>query len=120
MRMLIALVLTLFATSAMAQTQLGPTSTTVAVTNVASMAAIPANPTRRAVTICNGDGALTINFTFGTTVTPTATVGQKLLANSGANINCYTTPASITSGVGGQINMIASGAGPAQVTVIEY
>lgn len=102
-------------------TVLGPFTTTASITNSATMAAFPANPSRRAFTICNGNASNSITITFGPSVTPVSgTTGLVLLANSGANINCYTSPGAIVGGVGAQINAIGSGAGPNAVTLVEY
>jgi hypothetical protein len=111
----------LLCSPAKAQTFLGPFQSQASITNTATLAAFPANPSRRAFTICNGSSTVTITITFGTTLTPVSlTTGLVLLTNSGANINCYTSPGSITSGVGAQINAIGSGAGPSIVTLLEY
>lgn len=101
-------------------TVLGPNISTISVGTSAVLAAYPSNPARRAITICNGSAANTVTFTFGTSVTPVSlTTGQVLLTNSGANINCYTSPLQILTGIGAQVNLIASGAST-PVTVIEY
>lgn len=111
----------LFGRYAGAQTNLGPIDSQASITNSATMAAFSANPSRRAFTICNGSSTVSVTITFGTSLVPVSlTTGLVLLTNSGANINCYTSPASVTSGAGAQINAIASGAGPAIVTLLEY
>src|SRR6266849_2642073 len=104
-----------------AQTVLGLFQSQASITASATLAAFPSNPSRRAFTICNGSSTVTITITFGTTLTPVSlTTGLVLLPNSGANINCYTSPLSITGGVGAQINAIGSAAGPSIVTLLEY
>jgi hypothetical protein len=102
-------------------TFLGPFHSQASITNSATMAAFPANPSRRALTICNGSSTVTITITFGTALTPVSlTTGLILLPNSGANINCYNSPGSIIGGTGAQINAIGSAAGPSIVTLLEY
>ena len=119
---LIALVLMFHVKPAAAQqTNLGPFQSQASIANTATLAAFPANPSRRAFTICNGSATVTITITFGTALTPVSlTTGLVLLPNSGANINCYTSPGSVTGGVGAQINAIGSAAGPSIVTLLEY
>lgn len=102
-----------------AQTQLGPNVTALTIGGTATMAAIGANPTRRAVTICNGHATQTATFTFGTAVTPVSLTTGQVLATGNVATSCFTTPGAIQSGVGAQINLIASGAST-PVTVFEY
>ena len=108
--------------AANAQTQLGPATTTVSVGTVAIMAALPSNPTRKGVTICNGSATLFITFTTGTVVPVNLTTGQVLPTGTVAT-SCYTigtTGVTGTGGVGAQINVVGSGAGPTNVTFFEY
>jgi hypothetical protein len=101
-------------------TNLGPFQSQATIGTGATLAAFPANPTRKAFTICNGNASNSVTITFGPTLTPISlTTGLVLLANSGANINCYTNPISVTGGMGAQINAISSGAGSV-VTLLEY
>jgi hypothetical protein len=111
-------------TGAHAQTTvLGPVTTTVSVTASATMAALPANPTRRAVTICNGSATLIITFTTGS-VTPVSLTTGVVIPTGNLVTSCYTIgiPGSGLGGaaVGNQINVIANGAGPTNVTFLEY
>jgi hypothetical protein len=102
-------------------TNLGPFQSQASITASATLAAFPANPSRRAFTICNGNASNSVTITFGTTLTPVSlTTGLVLLANTGGNINCYSNPGSVTGGMGAQINAIGSGAGPNIVTLLEY
>jgi hypothetical protein len=110
------------AANAQGSTVLGPTTTTVSVGTVAIMAALPSNPTRKGVTICNGSATLFITFTTGTVVPVNLTTGQVLPTGTVAT-SCYTigtTGVSATGGVGAQINVVGSGAGPTNVTFFEY
>lgn len=99
---------------------LGPFTTTVTAGTGATMAALAANPTRRAVTICNGHATATVTFTTGLVTPVSLTTGQVLAAGNVAT-SCYTIgnfqgPAGIA---GAQINVIASGAST-PVTIFEY
>jgi hypothetical protein len=124
---LAALASCLLASSAFAQgggtTVLGPVTTTVSVTASATLAALPANPSRRAVTICNGSATLFITFTTGS-VTPVSLTTGVVLQTGNVVASCFTigTPGGGLGGaaVGNQINVIGSGAGPTNVTFLEY
>jgi hypothetical protein len=109
--------------AALAQsTVLGPVTTTASVTASALMAALPSNPSRKAVTICNGSATLLITFTTGT-VTPVSLTTGVVLQTANVVASCFTigNPGSASSGaVGAQINLIANGAGPTNVTFLEY
>jgi hypothetical protein len=105
--------------SAAQPTTLGPNVYSLSIGTGASLAAVGANPSRRAVTICNNHASQSINFTFGTTVTPVSTSVGQFLPGGNVAASCFTTPGSVVGGVGGQINMIASGA-TTPVTVFEY
>jgi len=104
-------------------TSLAPVTTTVSVTNAATMAALPSNPTRRAVTICNGSATLFITFTTGT-VTPVSLTTGIVLQTGNVVASCFTigSPGGGIGGetVGNQINVIGSAAGPTNVTFLEY
>jgi hypothetical protein len=107
---------------AQGSTVLGPITTTVSVATTAIMAALPANPTRKGVTICNGSATLFITFTTGSVTPVNLTTGQVLPTGTVAT-SCYTigtTGVSATGGVGAQINVVGSGAGPTNVTFFEY
>jgi hypothetical protein len=98
---------------------LGPNVYSITAGASATMAAVPANPSRRAFTICNGHATQTATFTVGTALTPVSLTTGLVLATGNVVASCYTTPSSITSGVGAQINVIASGAST-PVTVLEF
>jgi hypothetical protein len=103
-------------------TVLSPVTTTVSVTASASLAALPANPTRKAVTICNGSATLIVTFTTGS-VTPVSLTTGVVLPTGNLVTSCYTmgTPGLASGGgVGAAINVIANGAGPTNVTFLEY
>lgn len=102
-----------------AQTNLGPFETDLSIGNTASMNAVPANPTRRAVIICNDHASQTINVTFGTASTPSATVGLRIPGGNAVASCWYSSSASTGGGQGAQINFFASGA-TTPVTVFEY
>jgi hypothetical protein len=118
-----ALVLFGFVGAAHAQsTVLGPITTTVSVAASAIMGALPANPARKAVTICNGSATLFITFTTGT-VTPASLTTGIVLQTANVLSSCFTigSPGLAGSGgVGAQINVIGSAAGPTNVTFVEY
>ena len=68
---------------ALAQTALGPNMTTVTGAATATMAALPANPSRKGVTICNEHATNTVTFTGGAGgVAVTALVAVTAAANS--------------------------------------
>jgi hypothetical protein len=103
-------------------TVLGPATTVVSVTASATLAALPANPARKAVTICNGSATLFVTFTTGS-VTPVSLTTGVVLQTGNVVASCFTigTPGSPNSGgVGAQINVIGSAAGPTNVTFLEY
>lgn len=101
---------------------LGPSTTTVTASGTATLAALASNPSRRAVTICNGHATNTVTFTTGTTPTPVSLTTGIVLAAGNVATSCMTL-GSIGSkdgaGVGAQINVIAS-AGSTPVTFLEY
>lgn len=104
------------------ETLLGPVTTTVSVTASATLAALPANPSRKAVTICNGSATLLITFTTGA-VTPVSLTTGVVLQTGNVVASCFTigVPGQAGSGgVGAQINVIANGAGLTNVTFLEY
>jgi hypothetical protein len=103
-------------------TVLGPATTTVSVATSAIMAALPANPARKAVTICNGSATLFVTFTTGT-VTPVSLTTGVVLQTGNVVASCFTigNPGGASGGgIGAQINVIGSGAGPTNVTFLEY
>lgn len=103
-------------------TVLGPNMTAVTAAASATMAALPANPSRKAVTICNGSATIVVTFTTGT-LTPVAGTTGIVLPAANVATSCFTigNPASGpgASGVGAQINIIAAST-TAPVTFIEY
>ncbi len=118
---LAALALFAFVCSAQAQV-LGPSVTTVSVGASAIIGALPSNPSRKAVTICNGSATLIVTFTTGT-VTPVSLTTGFVLQTGNVVASCFTmgSPGQSTpGGVGAQINVIANGAGPTNVTFFEY
>jgi hypothetical protein len=107
--------------AALAQsTALTPVTTTVSAVAAATMAALPANPTRHAVTVCNGNATLFVTVTTGTVVPVSLTTGQ-VLQTGNVVASCFTfgNPGG-TSFAGAAINVICSTAGPCPVTFFEY
>lgn len=105
------------------QTNLGPFETDLSIGNSASMNAVPANPSRRGLVVCNDHATQTINMTFGPNSTPSATVGLRIPAGN-TTASCWYSPipgtgAGPTGGIGAQINLFASGAST-PVTVFEF
>lgn len=95
----------------------GPNQYQAAITNAATMGAVPANPARIGLTIQNNSGNV-ITFTFGSVVPVSASTGTQIPANSSITI-----PASgmgTVGNLGAQVNMIGSAAGPSNVSVLEY
>jgi hypothetical protein len=121
----IALASSLLSSAAFAQggtNILGPITTTVSAVATATMAALPANPSRKAVTVCNGNATLFVTFTTGT-VTPVSLTTGQVLQTGNAVSSCFTmgNPGGASSGgIGAQINVICSTAGPCPVTFFEY
>ena len=111
-----------FNVAALAQTNvLGPGMTTGTAGVAATMAFLGSNPSRKALTICNGSATATVTFTTGTVTPVSLTTGFVLLTGNVA-ASCFTmgqigNPSS--GGVGAQINVIASTAG-VPVTIFEY
>jgi hypothetical protein len=102
-------------------TVLGPNMTTATVSGAGSMATLAANPTRKALTICNEHASNTMTFTLGT-LSPVSLTTGRVLAAGNLVTSCITigSPSSVgSSGVGAQVNTIASGAST-PVTFIEY
>jgi hypothetical protein len=84
-------------------TTLTPVTNTFTQTTTATLAAIPANPSRRQIQICGQTATNTLSLTFGTIVTPTSTLGIPIAAQS-----CTTfTPPAGEFYMGSQINLIA-------------
>jgi hypothetical protein len=103
-------------------TVLGPATTTLTTTlGVATLAALPANPARKAVTICNGSASATATFTTGS-VTPVSLTTGIVLQTGNVASSCFTIGSPGTSnsgGVGAQINVIGS-TGGVPITFLEY
>jgi hypothetical protein len=102
-------------------TILGPVTTTVSVGTAAILAALPSNPTRRAVIICNGHATNTATFTTGTITTPVNLTTGVVLQTGNVASSCFQLgsmgfPA---GSVGAQINVIAS-ATSTPVTFVEF
>lgn len=95
----------------------GPNIYQASITNSATLAAVPANPSRVGLTIQN-NSANVITFTFGTVTPVSQSNGVQIPANS--NITLPPSGMGSVGNIGGQINMIGSAAGPSAVTVIEY
>jgi len=98
-------------------TAAGPNLYQLSLTNVAQMAAVPANPARAGLTIQN-NSAQVVTFTFGTTTPVSAATGVQIPANTSTTI-----PASgmgTLGNLGAQVNFISGSAGPNNCTVLEY
>ncbi len=97
-------------------TQLGPVVTN-ATLSTASAVAIAANPSRKHLTFCN-PSAVVIWLMPGTTAAA-ANTGIGLPAASSGTTVCFSTPTSLTGGVGSAWNAIAASATPS-LTILEY
>jgi hypothetical protein len=120
-----ALAASAFAGLAYAQTALGPNMTSVTTNSGGLMNALPANPSRRGVTICNEHASNTVTFTLGT-LSPVGVTTGRVLASGNLVTSCFSigsTQGFPTTGagsnVGAQINILASGTST-PVTFIEY
>jgi hypothetical protein len=120
-----ALAASAFAGLAYAQTALGPNMTSITTNSNGQMAALPANPGRVGVTICNEHATNTVTFTTGL-LSPVGVTTGRVLAAGNLVTSCFTIgstqgPTAQTGGkdVGAQINILASGAST-PVTFIEY
>jgi hypothetical protein len=117
-----ALAAATFAGAAYAQTALGPSMTSVAVTS-GLMNALPANPGRKGVVICNESTSGTATVTTGP-LSPVSLTTGRVLASGNLVTSCLTigsTQGVSNSGVnvGAQINVAVS-ANPTSITFIEY
>lgn len=105
------------------QTNLGPFETVLSIANTASMNAIPANPSRRGLIICNGNATAANNITvsFGPSITPTDGVGL-IIPGGLVAASCWNSfsATGIAGGMGAQLNMIGHVAGPTSVAVMEF
>lgn len=101
-------------------TVLGPSMTTVSVGVNGTMAALAANPSRRAVTVCNGHATQIATISTGSLSPVSLTTGIVLQTGNVAS-SCFTfgSPTGPSGGVGAQINVIANGAST-PVTFVEY
>lgn len=100
---------------------LGPATTSASITVNGTLAALAANPSRKALTICNNDATNKVTITTGATSPVALTTGVVLL-NGNVATSCITfgTPGGGASGgVGAAVNAIASVA-TVVVTFIEY
>jgi hypothetical protein len=110
---------------AQSNTVLGPSMTTVTANGVAAiMNALPANPSRKRLTICNGHASNTATFTTGSTLTPVSVTTGIVLLGGNVSTSCFTMGADSATGstgvsVGAQINVIASTAAT-PITFLEY
>jgi hypothetical protein len=95
----------------------GPNIYTLSITNAASMAAVPVNPSRTGMTIQN-NSANVITFTIGTTTPVSQSIGQQIAANT--NVTFPPSLLGLQGNCGAQVNMIGSVAGPSNVTVFEF
>jgi hypothetical protein len=116
------LVASAFAGAAHAQTALGPSTTSVAVTS-GLMAALAANPGRKGVVVCNESTSGTATITTGS-LSPVSLTTGRVLASGNLVTSCLTigsTQGVSNSGVnvGAQINVAVS-ANPTSITFIEY
>jgi hypothetical protein len=105
-------------------TSLGPNQYNLTIGTGASMAAIGANPSRKGITICNGNAtaANVITVTFGPSVTPVDGTTGVVIPGGQVAASCHTFPESGMGGVGNlgaQINII-SHVGSNPVSAVEY
>lgn len=110
---LVALICLLLGEAFGQPTNLAPFQTNVTITaGTANMAAVPANPTRKGLYLCN-TGIGQINVSFGTVV-PTTTTGIVLAVppavNACLNLMPYMGP---NVAMGAQVNMISAASGTA-------
>lgn len=108
-----AALLTLSALPMAQTTVLAPFQTNITVAATATMAALPANPSRKGLYFCNTSATSTVYLSFGT-VTPSATAGIAL-PGGGVAGSCLNWVQYAGSGVsmGAQINVIGQAAGTA-------
>ena len=105
-------------------TGLGPNQYNLTIGTSATLAAIGANPTRKGITICNGNAtaANVVTITFGTVVTPVDGTTGIVIPGGQVAASCLTLPPSgigTVGNLGAQINMIAH-AGSTPVSAVEY
>ena len=106
---------------AQGSTVLGPNITSVTTSVTGTLAALAANPSRKALTVCNNDASNKVTITTGSVSPVSLTVGLVLLSGNVAS-SCVTfgVPGIPTSGgVGAQVNVIGAASTPT-VTFIEY
>jgi len=106
---------------ASAQTNLGPFQTTVSVPNTVVLNAVPANPSRRGLIICNSNAtaANIITVGFGAN-SPTDGVGLIIPGGQVAASCVFINQPPGGGGMGAQLNMIGHVAGPTSVVVLEF
>lgn len=112
----------LYGGTALAQpTNLAPFEWDIIAGTTAQMAAVPANPTRKALIICNvGVSGTIVYVTFGQHSTPSSSAGVPLAGGAVINSCLNLLPfASSNVAMGAQINVIASAAGTPTV-VLEF
>lgn len=120
-RLILAFALLGFVSAAHAQsTVLSPVTTTVTASGTATLAALPSNPSRRQVIICNNSATATATITTGS-VTPVSLTTGFVLQTGNVAASCITLGSGASPGlsVGNQINVIAS-ASSTPVTFIEF
>lgn len=103
-------------------TVLAPFQTNLTIGTGATLNAVPANPSRRGLIICNGHATQTITVGFGSN-TPVSGTSGLVIPGGNAVASCwYALPnvgISPAVGIGAAINIIASGAST-PVTVLEF
>lgn len=97
----------------------GPNLYQLSITNVATLNAVPANPSRVGLQIQNNSGNV-ITFTVGPTTPVSQATGIQIAANTLFQLPPQGFGFGIQGNIGAQINMIGSAAGPSAVTVLEY
>lgn len=102
-------------------TNLAPFEWDVLAGTTAIMAAVPANPTRKALIVCNaGVAGVIVYVTFGQHSTPSLSGGLPLAGGAVSNSCLNLLPfATNTVAMGAQINVIATAAGT-PVVVLEF
>jgi hypothetical protein len=119
--LLLALPLAAYIGAALAQTTvLSPVTTSITASGTATLAALPSNPSRRQVIICNGSATATATFTTGS-VTPVSLTTGVVLQTGNVASSCFTMGSGASPGlsVGNSINVIAS-TGGVPITFVEF
>jgi hypothetical protein len=98
----------------------GPNQYNLSVTTTAVLGAVPQNPSRRALVICNLNSTATntMTVTFGSTTPVSGTTGY-VIPGGNVAFSCLTIPpVGLSSGVGAQVNVVGSTSLAA--TVLEF